>query len=178
MMDPYYVEYTRSQHPANQMPLYYHKGYPTGTIKVKNEHNETIPDAEVSVDESIHMTEVNAKDTPDNQEGGYFRNIAAGYPFVNFGRWNYPADYSYAPYAGYYGHPGYYRGFDLRDGSKEDWYNNFGPYSAYHAARYHPQYAQTWQKLYRKNGGKLSPWTPPEPIDPIYQYLDPISVCL
>lgn len=30
----------------------------------------------------------------------------------------------------------------------------------------------------RKNGGKLSAFQQLEPTDPIYQYLDPISVCL
>lgn len=70
----------------------------------------------------------------------------------------------YGMHGGYYGPHGYY---------------GQGGYAAHW---YAIQNGATWKEAMemhqRKNGGKLSAFQPPEPTDPIYQYLDPISVCL
>ena len=86
--------------------------------------------------------------------GGYF-NGGYGYPggYGNFGAW--------AGHPGTLGYGNPYGGFNFRM-----------PFTGNY-----PQVRNS-KALYRKNGGELSPEKTPEPVDPIYQYFDPISVCM
>lgn len=70
----------------------------------------------------------------------------------------------YNMYGGYYGAYGYYG----QGGYAAHWY----------AMQQGATVKETMDMFNRKNGGKLSAFQPVEPTDPIYQYLDPISVCM